>query len=149
MTTLLYTPCNQSNAHPSVAASRPWSHGAQDDDVTPDLKQDSKQDLAVRVLRDPDGLYSGWMSYGSWAFSAIAHLKHSFSVARIEATRSGWRIERRKVRDEQHFADGARFYIRDDRGEDRYVEIVAGHAVDYEHAERLESVKSAPKWVRI
>lgn len=147
MTAILYTPRNQSNAPASITASRPWSSGAQDDDVTPDEKQDSKQDLAVYCIYDPEGFYAGWMSYGSWALSAIAHLKRTYSAARIERGRNGWRIERRELRDEQHFADGTLFHIRDDRGDDRYVEIVAGYAVDREHGERLEAVKSAPKWV--
>ena len=132
----------------TIPGSIPWRYCA--DDFQPrnaGERQDTKEARNVCILHDPDGVYSGWLDYHSWAISATAH-QHGSWQQRSNGTR------RLLPPDPPHFADGTRFLIKPwhcNTEPTRVVVIVNGDAVDIEHGQRLSHVRDsgAVAWVKL
>ena len=118
----------------AVRASFPWRN-APPDDAQLQAPGERDRQLSVLVTYDPTGVYAGWLDYESWELSAIANQRR-----RLVTVRENWRLVRRLGPvDPQHFADGTRFVVSTTAPGAlvRYVVIVGGRAVDYEHGQWL------------
>lgn len=105
-----------------VLAARPWLHRRS--------RRITERDgnLTVKVLYDPQDLYSGWLDKLSWQITAVAHLRKRNDPA-----------TNTRVASPQLFPDGMRFALYDGLSAepDRIVEIVGGYAVDQRTGERM------------
>jgi len=116
-----------------VLASRPWLHRGRKP------RPARNGNLTIKVLYDPNDLYSGWMDKLSWKISATEHLR----------TRRD-RAKHTNVVSSQLFSDGMRFAIYDGLADEpkRTVTITGGYAVDERTGERLVVRKNSidPVW---